>query len=138
MISTFGNKFSREEHTPMFKVEVSKISHTISRIIITTLQRTESSLKIFENEKHLLNSILQISMNLLNSSEVPLDTRTNFGFVIVLILECLQGPHGWMKVGITFSLSKQKNSSWKFLIIILTFNVTYIINDLCILEVTEN
>lgn len=83
----------------MLKVEVSKVAHTVSRIIITAIQKPKSEiLEGSDNMKKLLENILEVSKLILNCSHVPLDTRTNFGFVLVLILDLLQGPNGWMQV----------------------------------------
>ncbi|XP_034254702.1 thyroid adenoma-associated protein homolog [Thrips palmi] len=91
--------YLRSNNTPMLKVEVSKVAHTVSRIIITAIQKPKSEiLDSLENRKPLLENILEVSKLILNCSHVPLDTRTNFGFVLVLILDLLHGPNGWMQL----------------------------------------
>jgi len=86
-------------NTPMLKLEVSKVAHTVSRIIISAIQKSKSETleDLLTIQPHLQN-ILEVSKLILKCSDVPLDTRTNFGFVIVLVLDLLQGPTGWMQV----------------------------------------
>lgn len=88
--------FLSSDNTPMFKVEVSKVAHTISRIIITVLQRIAANLQA--TLRFNMSAILNSAIHFMNRPDVPLDTRTNFGFVMVLILEYLEGPQGWMKL----------------------------------------
>lgn len=89
----------------MRKVEVNKATHTISRIAITALQKTHgSSLYQSDDEKCYIRRILEIALCMVSNSEVPLDTRTNFGFVVVLSLEYLEGSVGWMQVSISIQM----------------------------------
>lgn len=82
---------------------MSKVAHTVSRIIITAIQKPKA--EILDSTapiKPILENILEVSKLILNCSHVPLDTRTNFGFVLVLILDLLQGSSGWIQVSIHY------------------------------------
>ncbi|KAK3932204.1 Thyroid adenoma-associated protein-like protein [Frankliniella fusca] len=85
--------------TPMLKVEVCKAAHTISRIIITVFQQIttnpEDDLQILKLK---LSLILNSAVQFMNRTDIPLDTRINFGFVLVLILDYLEGPQSWMQL----------------------------------------
>lgn len=99
--------FSSSSQTPVLKVEVNKVTHTITRIIIHTLQRAGTiSLKESEKGKSVLSCILKTAITLMNSPQVPLDTRTNCGFVVVLVVDCLEGLNGLIQL-----IAEEKNTS---------------------------